>query len=124
MTFTTARPIHRAATAVVGGMGIVHSALTAVFYTGWTPNALWFLGAGLGLVLLAVMNWAHVGLEPCRLPTAVAVKWANVVYGMFAVAAAFAIPEPHALLLVAALVVQAIVGFWTLKAAPKDEPGN
>ena len=97
-------------------MGIIHSALTAVFYAGWTPSALWFLGAGLGLALLAVMNWAHIGVEPCPLPTAIAVKWANVVYGMFALAAAFAVPEPHALVLVTALVVQAIVGFWTLSA--------
>ena len=119
MTFATARRIHRAATAVVGGMGILHSILTALFYDGWTPNTLWFLGAGLGLVLLAVMNWAHVGLEPCDLPTAVAVRWANVGYAVFAIAAAFAVPEPHALVLVAALLVQALAGFWTLTGTPK-----
>ena len=114
MTFATARRVHRGATAIVGVMGVLHSLLTVMFYDGWTPNALWFLGAGLGLLLLALMNWAHVGLEPCPLPTAVAVKWANVGYGMFAFAAAFAVPEPHALVLVAALLVQALAGFWTL----------
>lgn len=102
-------------------MGIAHSLLTAMFYDGWTPNALWFLGAGLGLVLLAVMNWAHVGIEPCDLPTAVAVKWANVVYGVFGIAAALAVPEPHALLLIFALLVQAVAGFWTLAGAPGRE---
>ena len=114
MTFRTARRAHRAATAVIGLMGVLHSLLTAAFYSGWTPSALWFLGSGLGLVLLALMNWAHVGLEPCALPTAKVVKWGNVVYGVFGIAAAFAVPEPHALLLVAALIVQAAAGFWTL----------
>ena len=118
MTFTTARRIHRTATAIVGVMGVIHSILTATSYSGWTASALWFLGAGLGLVLIALMNWAHVGLEPCSLPTAKAVKWANVGYGAFGIAAVFAVAEPHALLLVAALVVHAIDGFWTLDPQP------
>lgn len=117
MTFTLARRIHRTATAVVAAMGVLQAVLTPVFYSGWTQNVLWYLGAGLGLILLAAMNWAHVGLEPCALPTAKAVKWANVGYALFGTAALLAVAEPHALLLVAALVVQAIVGFRTLPSA-------
>jgi hypothetical protein len=62
-----------------------------------------------------LMNWAHVGLEPCSLPTAVAVKWANWVYAAFGVAALIAVPQPHAFVLVAALTAQALASQHTLQ---------
>lgn len=89
--------------------------LTVQIYDGWSPDALWFLLAGLGLALLALMNWAHVGLEPCNLPTAPAVKWANLVYAVVGVAALIAVPQPHAFVLVAALTTQALASQYTLR---------
>ena len=89
--------------------------LTSQIYNGWSPDALWFLLAGLGLALLALMNWAHVGLEPCSLPTAVAVKWANWVYAAVGVAALIAVPQPHAFVLVVALTAQALASQYTLQ---------
>src|SRR5690606_40568772 len=40
--------------------------LTFHFYSRWTPDAVWFLGTGLGLLLLAGINRGHIGLGPCR----------------------------------------------------------
>ena len=115
MRFETARLVHRTATGVVALLSIVHMVLTAQIYSGWSPDALWFLLAGLGLALLALMNWAPVGLEPCSLPTAPAVKWANLVYAAVGGAALIAVPQPHAFVLVVALTAQALASQYTLQ---------
>jgi hypothetical protein len=120
VTFTAWRLVHRTCTGIAGVLAIVHVLLTARLYDGWSPDALWFLLSGLGLLLLTTMNWAHVGLEPCQLPTAPAVKWANVVYMAAGVAALLAVPQPHAMVLVGALAGQTVAGFQTLR--PTREP--
>jgi len=37
-------------------IGLVHTALTPLFYPGFTLEALWFAGTGLALVFLALLN--------------------------------------------------------------------
>jgi len=39
-------------------LGLVHSALTPVFYDFFTPDGMWFFGTGLGLVFLSFLNIA------------------------------------------------------------------
>jgi hypothetical protein len=114
MTFARWRIVHRSATALVALMSLAHVALTAT-YDAWTPSAVWFAGTGLGLLALAVFNWAHVGLETCRLPTAPAVRGVNVVYALFGIAAVVAVPQAHAFLLLGALVTQALASWFTLR---------
>ena len=117
MSFSAWRLIHRTATGIVGALAVAHVAMTAMIYDTWSPDALWFLLSGLGLLVLALMNWAHVGLEPCDLPTAPAVRWANVAYVVAGFAALVAVPQPHAFVLVAALITQAVASFSTLRPA-------
>ncbi|HEY0672644.1 MAG TPA: hypothetical protein VGD27_10270 [Longimicrobiales bacterium] len=114
ITFRIWRIVHRSATSVLAILAILHSTLTFVLYDQWTPDAVWFLGTGLGLLFLAVSNWSHVGLEPCSQPTAPVVRWANFIFVLLGIAAVIAVPEPQAYLVLAALVVQAIAGTRTL----------
>ena len=115
MSFGTWRLVHRAATRVLAAFAVLHSGLTAVLYESWSPDGVWFLGTGLGLLLLALMNWSHVGLEPCTMPTAPVVRWANFGFVVFGVGAVIAVPEPQAFLILAALVIQAVAGTATLQ---------
>lgn len=39
-------------------LGVIHSALTPVFYKSFSPDALWFFGTGLSLVFLSLLNIA------------------------------------------------------------------
>ena len=114
IAFHTWRRIHRSATSILAILALLHSILTFVLYDQWDPNALWFLGTGLGLLFLAVSNWSHVGLEPCRQPTAPVVRWGNFVFVLLGVGAVIAVPEPQAYLILAALIVQAVAGTRTL----------
>jgi hypothetical protein len=68
-------------------IAIVHSTLTPVIYRRWTPGAVWFLGTGLGLLLLALLNLTHVGAEPSRHPAARVVRWANWIFLLFGIGA-------------------------------------
>ena len=115
MSFGTWRVIHRTASAILGGFAVLHSILTAVLHDSWSPDAVWFLGTGLGLFLLAAANWSHVGIEPCNLPTARVVRWANYVFVAFGIGAVIAVPEPQAFVILGTLVVQAVAGTATLQ---------
>jgi hypothetical protein len=114
-TFWLWRRAHRSASAVVLLLSVLHVGLTPSMYGAWSSDAVWFAGAGLGLLLLAGMNLAHVGLSPCNLPTARAVVVANWIYVAFGISAVVAVPEPQAVVIVVALLVQAVAGRWTLR---------
>jgi hypothetical protein len=113
-TFFRWRRLHRGSSWLLAVLALIHSALTFRLGVGWSPEAVWFLGTGLGLLLLALMNLAHVGLGPCPQPTAVAVRYVNWCFVAFGVAAVVAVPEPQAYLVLAALVGQALAGTRTL----------
>jgi uncharacterized membrane protein YuzA (DUF378 family) len=115
MTFPIARRFHRSATAILAVIASIHCVVTFMVYDQWSPDAVWFLGTGLGLLLLAAVNWSHVGLEPCNLPTALVVRWANLVFALLGVAAVIAVPEPQAFVILATLLIQAAAGFVTLR---------
>ena len=114
VAFLRWRRLHRGASWLLAVLALIHSALTVRLGVGWSPEAVWFLGTGLGLLLLALINLAHVGLGPCPQPTAVAVRYVNWFFVAFGVAAVVAVPEPQAYLVLAALVGQALAGMRTL----------
>ena len=37
-------------------LGVIHTALTPLFYDRFSPDALWFAGTGLALVFLGLLN--------------------------------------------------------------------
>lgn len=102
-------------------LAVLHSVLTFLLYETWSPDSVWFLGTGLGLLFLAAANWSHVGESPCDLPTAPVIRWANVVFVFFGIGAVLALPEPQAFVILAALVIQAAASFVTLRAPTRPE---
>jgi hypothetical protein len=108
------RRIHLGAAFVLCLVATAHVALTIPLYRAWSPDAVWFMGAGLGLLLLGLLNWTHVGMEPCQQPTAHFVRWANWSFAVFGIAALVAVPMPQAYVIVAALTAQAIAAHQTL----------
>jgi hypothetical protein len=120
-TFSRWRFVHLLSSGMLCLLALIHSALTPVLYRGWPPDAVWFLGTGLGLLLLGVSNVTHVGIEPCRQPTARLVRSANWVFLLFGIGAVLAVPEPQAYLVLAGLAGQAMAGLQTLPG-PADMP--
>jgi hypothetical protein len=108
------RATHIASSLLIAIGSVIHSASTWFYSPVWTPESVWFLGTGLGLLLVAALNLSHIGIEPCRMPTTRLVRITNWIYFAYAVAACVAIPQPHALLLTIALLVQAIMSLGTL----------
>ena len=108
------RRIHLFACGVLALIALIHSALTFVLYRDWSPDSVWFLGTGLGLLLLAALNWTHIGIDPCRMPTTRLVRVANWVFVLFGIGAVIAVPEAQAFAVQAALVGQAVAARWTL----------
>ena len=98
-------------------IALVHCAVTPMMYSRLSPGAVWFFGSGLGLLLLGVLNWTHVGVEPCSMPTAPVVRWANVVFLLFGFAVVAAVHQPQALVVVAGLAGQVLASWTTLRPA-------
>lgn len=121
--YSRLRRTHLIASGAVGVIALAHSALTFVFYGEWGPDAVWFLGTGLGLLLVAALNLTHIGIEPCRSPTAKLVRWANWLFVAFGIAATTAVPEPQALVMLGALSIQAVVAHWTLPGPERHPTG-
>jgi len=117
VTFWGWRRVHLGATYSLAVIAVVHSGLTFHFYSRWTPDAVWFLGTGLGLLLLAGINRGHIGLGPCDMPTAPIVRGANVLFAVFGIAAVVAIPELRAYAVLACLIVQAVAAHFTLRVS-------
>ena len=108
------RLIHRLASGTVSLIALAHCAVTPLVYSRLSPNAVWFLGAGLGLLLLGVLNWAHIGVEPCRMNTAPVIRWANVVFLAFSLVVLGAVREPQAWAVFVGVLGQAVAGWFTL----------
>lgn len=111
------RRLHRSSSYAVGVVALVHSLFT-LMWDSWSPNAVWFLGTGVGLFTIAVINLAHIGPEPCELPSASVVRWLNWIYVVLGLAALVAVREPQAVFIVAALACQAVASGVTLVGKP------
>ena len=98
-------------------VALAHCGVARLVYSRLSPNAIWFPGTGLGLLLLGILNWAHVGVEPCDMPTAPVIRWANVFFLVFSFGAVAAVNEPQAWVVVASLLGQTVVGWFTLRRA-------
>jgi hypothetical protein len=113
-SFAAWRRIHFVASGLVTLIAVAHVGLTLPLYRRWSADAVWFFGAGLGVLIVGLLNLTHIGVEPCKRPTARFVRITNWVYAVFGLATLVAVPEPQAYALVAALVAQAVVARRTL----------
>ncbi|MBA4047562.1 MAG: hypothetical protein C0476_03365 [Sphingomonas sp.] len=74
-------------------LGAVHIALTPLAYAAWTVEALWFLGAGLAIVVAAAANL--VELQSTGLRSRLLVAAVNFAMTGFFAAAWLVLPEPQ-----------------------------
>lgn len=86
-------------------LGVIHTALTPLFYDRFSPNALWFAGTGLALVFLGLLNLvAERVWETWALNICIAANLVGCVYSFLIV---FALPEIQAY--IAAIIFIAVV---------------
>lgn len=108
------RRLHLGSSAVLAVLALMHAGLAVPLHGGWNSEAVWFAGTGLGLFILAGINLAYIGVEPCRQPTTKAVRVANYLMAMFGAAAVAAVPAVQAWIVLAALLGQALAARFTL----------
>jgi hypothetical protein len=113
--------IHQVCSAVVVALALVHTALTPVVSGHWGPGAVWFAGTGLGLLLLGALNIA-ARRDSAAVGTRRACAIANLVALAYVAAAVFAVPEPQAFVVLAALAGQALAGLKVLSPSRSSRP--
>lgn len=98
-------------------LGVIHLALTPLFYDRFSPEALWFAGTGLALVFLGLLNLvAERAWEAWSLNVCIAANLAGCVYGLLVV---IALPEIQAYL---ALVIFVAVTAGSILARLNARP--
>lgn len=81
-------------TACALSLGVIHTALTPLFYDRFSPDALWFAGTGLALVFLGLLNlMAERVWQAWAINTCIAANLVGCVYGALV---AIALPEIQA----------------------------
>jgi hypothetical protein len=102
------RSLHTAVSSALVLIGVVHTVMTARYYEGLTPAAIWFAGAGLALVFLGLLNLVAARQKQRSLSLVCLV--ANLVGVAYGVAVVLTLPVLQA---VAALVILASVTVTT-----------
>jgi hypothetical protein len=87
------RAIHKVSTLLVLAIGVIHTAGTFLFYRRPSEDAIWFAGAGLGGVFVALLNMALWSPDASRLSRRSAAA-ANFLFFFWLVAGVTVTPEP------------------------------
>ena len=91
-------------------LGVIHTALTPLFYDRFSPDALWFAGTGLALVFLGLLNLvAERVWEVWALNICIAANLIGCVYGALVVIALPEIQAYAALLIFVAVATGSIL---------------
>lgn len=103
---------HKVSAYALLALGILHTALTPLFYQQIDVDALWFAGTGLGLIFLALLN-----LVSLRSPASVtrficlAANLIGLVYGILIV---IVLPEPQSFLALLSYLAVAVGSLFPL----------
>ena len=88
------KTVHKVSAWVLVGLGILHTALTPLFSPGFTIDALWFAGTGLGILFLGLFNLAML-----RMPVASTLCLiANLIGSVYGILIVIVLPVPQAFL--------------------------
>jgi hypothetical protein len=86
--------VHKVSAWTLIGLGILHTSLTPLFYSGFTVDALWFAGTGLGILFLGSFNLAILRAHVLRTLCLIA----NLIGSVYGILIVIVLPEPQAFL--------------------------
>jgi hypothetical protein len=104
--------LHKVSSYVLLALGILHTALTPLFSPGFTTDALWFAGTGLGLLFLGLFNLAVLRASGrAALNLCLAANIIGAIYGVLTVALLLA-PQAFLALLAFLGATIGVIGYW------------
>jgi hypothetical protein len=113
------KTLHQISSYLIIALGVVHTSLTPVFMSRLSPNAMWFAGAGLAMVVLGFLNIAlrrNAGRDPVL---RILCHTANLVFTIFGALTGYVVSEPQAYFGLLLLVMLTLTAF-TLKREPDE----
>jgi hypothetical protein len=93
--------LHKIFTLLVLAFGVIHTAGTFFFYEALSEGAVWFAGAGLGGIFVALLNMGLWPSHPPALSRRLAAA-ANFLFFFWLVAGVSAVPGPFQILVAGA----------------------
>lgn len=105
--------IHKLFTLLVLGIGIVHTGATFNYFSGLTESAIWFAGAGLGGIFVALLNVAIWPRHPPPLTSRLGVV-ANTLFLAWLAAGVSATPELPQFVVGTVGAIMVFSAFWLI----------
>jgi hypothetical protein len=91
-------------------LGLIHTAMTPVFYPSLSLNAVWFAGTGISLIFLAGLNLASLRARMAAIRRITML--CNSIFTVFCIMIIIMLPEPQsyiAILLAIAVLIGSII---------------
>ena len=88
--------VHKVSAYILLALGILHTALTPLFYQQFDVDTLWFAGTGLGLIFLALLNFVAL-CSPVRIARGICLA-ANLTGLSYGILIVIVLPEPQSFL--------------------------
>lgn len=114
------RTLHRICAFLLIALGVVHTALTPVFYGRLSPGAMWFAGSGLAMIFVGFLNVAFgrvVGRDAVIRALCYAANLTTLVFGVLI---AVVDGEPQVLFGLVLITVMTATAFM-LKGRPAED---
>lgn len=111
------RTLHKICTYLLIALGVVHAALTPVFYGRLSPGAMWFAGSGLAMIFVGFLNVAFgrvVGRDTVVRALCYASNLLTLVFGVLIVVVD---SEPQVLFGLGLIGVMTVTAFMLKEAA-------
>ena len=107
------RVLLAASTALCALLGLVHLGFGFVTYRQLSPEAVWFVGTGIALLVFPALNWATFAGPSPRLPVRRLVLTLDALMVAFGVVVVRAVPAPQAYALLASFIGIGLSGVFT-----------
>jgi hypothetical protein len=112
------RTLHSICTYLLIALGVVHAALTPVFYGRLSPGAMWFAGSGLAMIFVGFLNVAFGRVVGRDTAVRALCYTANLLTLVFGVLIVVVDSEPQVLFGLGLIGVMTVTAF-TLKEAAR-----
>ena len=111
--------VHKVSAYALLALGILHTALTPLFYQQFDVDTLWFAGTGLGLIFLALLNLVALR-SPIRIVRSICLA-ANLIGLVYGILIVIVLPEPQSFLALLSYLIVTVGSIFSLfheNAAP------
>ena len=113
------RLLHKVITGLIIALGCLHIAFTPFNYTNFDMNAMWFVSAGVAIILAGFLNVAVIRIGNDRVVRSLCI-FTNMTFAVLFALALFQMGQPQVFVGLVLFAVAAVCALFTSRRSHKD----